>query len=55
MEEHESFRYSSILTVGTVGSGLIISGAVLLPVCPPIGIMFIIAGGLIMLNVPLLI
>jgi len=50
----DKFIYRSIYYFGLFNVGLIISGVILLPIIPPVGVMFILAGTLFLLNIPLM-
>ena len=52
MDSDDRFRYQSIYYFGLFNIGLVIGGVLLLPVCAPVGVMFILAGSMLLLNIP---
>jgi len=50
---NDNFRYKSLYYFGLFNIGLIIGGALLLPVCAPVGVMFIMTGSIFLLSIPM--
>ena len=51
----DRFRYTSIYYFGLFSVGLIVGGILLLPVIPPVGVMFIMTGSILVLNIPFMV
>ena len=51
--DYDSFRKKALYYFGLLNVGLMVGGVLLLPICPPLGIMFMFVSGGFLLTIPM--